>query len=310
MMNPFVLGAIFGGVVAFGAERTGVQRSGLIVAPRRALDDKQLAVNQLTRSCALSQQASALINQGVPMMSWQKSKIAVIEDNLASVLRGLQATQQRPSLGFSPSSGVDEALRADMASYANERAAEVRKLQQGKVSLDDLDVAQGDAQEALDALDEAILGLRGAAGQLQRTQRGTSEGSRNRLRRLVEATNNLLDTYFQGASKSWDSVLPPLPQTPIGPSHSSFGAVARKPAPMSAYVTVETDDGSVRISAASALSSEAVSDLADGIIDAAKSIQTFSFRSQRRSTGVPLLPGAAIQQTLRAESSLIPGGLL
>ena len=309
-MHPVVLlGAAFGGI-AFGRSATRQYPSGF--------NDSRMAVNQLTRACALSQEASGLINQGTPLMSWQKSKIAVIEDNLQSVIQGLKATQTRPSLGFSPSSGVDEALRADMASYANERAAQVRKLQQKQVTTVDLADSQEDAQDAVDGLGDAINALRGAAGQLQRTQRGASEGSRNRLRRLIEATNNLLDTYFQGASDSWQNVLPPLPQTPIGPEQSSFGSqIAVRPAPMRAYVTVETDDGSVRISAASALSSEAVSDLADGIIDAAKSIQDFAFRSQRRTTllpgskmHIPILPSASDIQALQSQSSLIPGGLL
>lgn len=305
-MHPLVLvGAAFGGITV------GKTLTARAVVPRRAgFDDRGMAVNQLSRACTLAQQASGLINQGVPLMSWQKSKIAVIEDNLQSVIQGLQATQRRSPLGFSPSSGVDEALRADMASYANSRAAAVRDLSAGRVTLDDLKDAEDSTQDAVDSLDDAIIALRSAAAQLQTTQRGRSEGGRNRLRRLIEATNNLLDTYFQGANRTWDAVLPPLPRTPIGPESFSFGAAAPKAAPMRAYVTAQTDDGPVRISAASALTSEDVSDLADGIVNAAKSIQNFAFESQSRGQGLPQLPSASILQTLQSQSSLIPGGLL
>jgi hypothetical protein len=305
-MHPLVvLGAAVGGV-AFGRAATAT----VVRRPRPGFNDQQMAVNQLSRACSLAQQASGLINQGTPLMSWQKSKIAVIEDNLQSVIQGLQATKQRPALGFSPSSGVDEALRADIGSYANSRAAAIRDLRAGRVSMEELEDAQEDAQDAVDGLDDAITALRSAAAQLQSTQRGRSEGGRWRLRRLIESTQNLLDTYFQGANKSWDSVLPPLPQTPIGPESFSFGAAVPKPAPMSAYVTVQTDDGPVRIAAASAMTSQDISDLTDGIVNAAGSIQNFAFQAQTRGQGLPILPGAAIQQTLRAESSLIPGGLL
>ena len=58
-------------------------------------NDGMYAQNQLERTIAVANAASDLIEQGTPLMSWQKGKIAVAENDLRGVLQGLQAIKNR-----------------------------------------------------------------------------------------------------------------------------------------------------------------------------------------------------------------------
>ena len=58
-------------------------------------NDGMYAQNQLERTIAVATAANDLIEQGTPLMSWQKGKIAVAENDLRGVLQGLQAIRSK-----------------------------------------------------------------------------------------------------------------------------------------------------------------------------------------------------------------------
>ncbi len=58
-------------------------------------NDEMYAQNQLERVIALANAANDLIEQGTPLMSWQKAKIATVENDLRGVLQGLQAIRSK-----------------------------------------------------------------------------------------------------------------------------------------------------------------------------------------------------------------------
>ena len=71
--NVFSVGGVFGG----------------------GYNDGMYAQNQLERTIAVANAANDLIEQGTPLMSWQKGKIAVAENDLRGVLQGLQAIRSK-----------------------------------------------------------------------------------------------------------------------------------------------------------------------------------------------------------------------
>lgn len=214
--------------------------------------------------------------------------------------------------GQGPFPGVDTALQEGVREYAQLWSKAALDVAQGKVTEQDIEDATPDAAHAVIDMQSAVNALWGAAGQLERTQRGRARGGRYRHRQLVSDVALLLSTFFEGATDaegrplSWEDIVGELPSTSIGPARFAFGAKGKLPK----FIEVESDSGMmVRLAIPSILTAQEASSLAQEVVQTADAIRDLAFTWQSRGQGIPQIPSAFVLKSLSQQSSLVPSSV-